>query len=315
MAQAKPAEPHTVTKTPSGIEIAYYDEPRRYYEVRKGWAVGMEPQEQDLWVEVPSVTTVLDVLDKPLGWWGMKTGVEGVVALWDKGILQRSMDGKLAVKSFDQKTWEYADVENVTGQLNLQKLTVNHTVRSAGDRGREAHDAFEAWAITGAIPEPANYNPEVQPYIRGLRQFCLDMGENWETEGVEVAVGSVEHQFAGRYDLRGKLKSDTKLITQSLTKDGKGPLKRGVKHTTIPGGTTGLIDLKTSKGIYPTHLMQLEGYEGAGIECGLEPTDWRAVLHISMHGTYEIKRAKASYEDFLAVRQVYDAMKRVEAVL
>jgi hypothetical protein len=41
-----------------------------------------------LWREVPSVTTVLGILDKPgLPWWGMKIGVEGVLELVRRGRL------------------------------------------------------------------------------------------------------------------------------------------------------------------------------------------------------------------------------------
>ena len=83
----------------------------------------------------------------------------------------------------------------------------------------------------------------------------------------------------------------------------------------MPGGISILSDVKTSKGVYGSHLLQLEGYEGASVECGYEPTDARAVLHLTPHGLYEFKRARASYEDFLAILATYHALERVEEAL
>jgi hypothetical protein len=76
-----------------------------------------------------------------------------------------------------------------------------------------------------------------------------------------------------------------------------------------------LIDAKTSKSIYSTHLLQLEAYEGAGVECGYEPTDMRAVLHVSEHGLYQLRRTDTAFEDWLAILHTYHAVGRVEAEL
>jgi hypothetical protein len=327
MKQVEFGEPATLTSTPSGIEIAYHVKPRRAYLVR-GYTRGTRVNVDEIldWREVPSVTTVLGCLDKPaLPWWGMKMGVEGLVELWERGFVRPAMDGKLAATVGAQ--WVYANTDNLVGLLTEQKLTVNHVLNKASDRGQGVHDAFEAWAATGTIPNPDAkvssegvesdlYSDEEKGYVRGLKQFCEDMGDSWQTDGAEVAVGSIEHGFAGRYDLRGHVVKDVKLVTRATTLAG-APLKRPSdrKTTIIPEGTKGLTDLKTSKGIYGSHLMQLEAYEGGGIECGYDPTDWRAVLHVTKDGLYEFKRARATYENFLDVLRVYRTLESVKEAL
>lgn len=318
-------EPKTMTLTPSGIEIAYFTEPKRCYKVRTSTAacVGCNAAGQTLdsrkqcgcaWKEVPSVTTVLKCLDKPaLPWWGMRIGLKGVLALIADGFLALDAEGRALVTV--NATWEYATPENVEQLLKERKLTTNHVVEQASTRGISAHDAFEAWAAVGKLPDPSEHPPEEHGYLVALRAFCDDMGDAWETGGVEVAVASVEHGFAGRYDLRGTITKDVTLVARGLTKDGKGALKKGPETTVVPAGKKLLIDLKTSKSIYNTHLLQLEAYEGASIECGYEPTDARAVLHVSEHGVYQFKRARATYEDFLAILHTYHALERVAEAL
>lgn len=330
--------PATLTNTPVGIEIAYFVEPRRAYAVRNPLGEGIrnptDPSEG--WVEVPSVTTVLKVLDKPaLPWWGMGIGVDGIIQLSQMGVARVAQDGKLVVPEIskdekgkivvsDAAVWVYATKENVIMHLTRMKLTVNHVLEDAGHRGVNVHDAFEAWSITGKVPNPAEvredgqplYAPEEQPYVEGLRKFTVDMGDAWETTGSEVAVGSIVHGFAGRYDLRGKTTKDVKLITRACTQTGE-PLKREKdrKAVVVPAGQMGLIDLKTSKSVYPNHLMQLEAYEGAGVEDGLEATDFRAVLHVTKDGLYQFKRARATFEDFLAVLRVHHTLESVKEAI
>jgi hypothetical protein len=207
-----------------------------------------------------------------------------------------------------------ATKESIVALLVSEKISINHQRDKAGVRGVGAHNAFEAWAITGQLPNPANHPVEEQGYVQGLLEFCKAMGDAWETEGVEVTVGSKEHGFAGRYDLRGKVNRDVRLVAKATTQAGK-PLASGPKFTTIPSGTTLLVDLKSSKSIYSTHLMQLEAYEGAGIECGYQPTDARAVIHVTADGLYQCKRAKATYDDFLAVLRTYNALASVKEAL
>lgn len=310
--------PKILTGTPSGVQIAYFTDPDpRGYKILKAEPGSDIPiyDSSDPWWEVPSVTTVLGVLDKPaLSWWGMRVGIKGVFELWDKGLLSFTEDGRLAASV--NAVWEYAspeDAGNIEKLLNANKLTVNHVRDNAGVRGQAAHDALEAWAVSGAVPDPREYPPEEFGYLVALVKFIDDMGGEFETGGVEIVVGSAEHGFAGRYDLRGRVLKDVLLVNRSLTKDGKSVLKSGPKKLIIRAGTKLLLDAKTSKGIYGSHLLQLEGYEGASVENGNGATDMRAVIHLSGLGEYQFFPVPETvgYPEWLAVLTTYNAMARV----
>lgn len=76
-------EPYGVADvvSPSGLEIHYEAGPKRLYRIRD-WGTEAD------WQEVPSVSTVLGVLDKPaLVYWGNKIGVDGVLELVERGLL------------------------------------------------------------------------------------------------------------------------------------------------------------------------------------------------------------------------------------
>jgi hypothetical protein len=85
--------------------------------------------------------------------------------------------------------------------------------------------------------------------------------------------------------------------------------KRANKVEELPGGRY-LLDLKTSSGVYQSHALQLAAYEGASVECGYEPTDYRAVIHVTKTGEYELVVTSATLEDFLAVRKTYEVLQR-----
>jgi hypothetical protein len=70
----------------------------------------MEKYPDEGWVDVPSVTTALGILEKPaLPWWGMKVGVEGVLELrrkrelWPASTLR--MSGAFASIARERTTW------------------------------------------------------------------------------------------------------------------------------------------------------------------------------------------------------------------
>ncbi len=296
--------PVATNTVPAGYVIEYFTEPKRKYEIDGEEAV--------------SVTTALNCLDKPaLPWWGMKVGVEGVIALIEAGLLTPATNPitNLPTLQYDFEGHGYVvNVDAIVKLLTSEKMTVNHVRDKAASRGLNAHDAFEAWCITGEVPTPTEFPLEEQGYVQSLVNFIRDTEGKLHAEAQEVIVGSKEHLFAGRYDLRASTSGDMKLVTSALTTSGT-PRKRGPFHTVVPGGSKLLIDLKTSKGVYASHLLQLEGYEGASIESGYEPTDARAVLHVTEHGLYEFKRARATYEDFLAILHTYHALARTEEAL
>ena len=89
-AQALANEPVVeTTTTPSGIEISFQWEPKRKYQVRYR---SHEYEGDDLWREVPSVTTVLGVLDKsgPLISAKVVEGHEEAMVISAMGIVLRT---------------------------------------------------------------------------------------------------------------------------------------------------------------------------------------------------------------------------------
>ena len=162
-------KPHSACETtPSGVVVRYQPHPRTY------WVNG---------VEVPSVTTVLDILAKPaLIYWAMKIGVQGVCVLQKMGI---------------EIPWD--DPEAVTALLVTHKLTVNHVKGKAATRGLSVHDALERWCRTKDVPDPADYPQEEAGYVKALVLFLVE--KQPEPLKFEVMVGSPKFGYAGRYDL------------------------------------------------------------------------------------------------------------------
>jgi hypothetical protein len=112
---------------------------------------------------------------------------------------------------------------------------------------------------------------------------------------LEVQVASLEHGFAGRYDVRCMIDA------------ARLGLPPGLKRLC-------LVDLKTSKRIYPlTHYPQLAGYELASVEMGFPATDAQFVLNTHPDGTYSFEQSYATGEDFLAYLGAMRAIRRLQA--
>jgi hypothetical protein len=270
--------------TPSGLEIRYTDKKHLYF-TREG-----SPNEPTEWREVPSVSTILKCLDKPaLPWWGMKIGVAGVLEL----IREHGLRPELS------SVEEIVGVPGTPGLLTAHKLTVNHVRDRAGERGVTVHDALEDFYVHGDLPNPDLWPEAQRGYVTGLLAFLRDV--DFEPDATECIVASQTHGYAGRYDVRGRVTkpAEVRVIAH------KDPAKD--IFATIQSGRY-LNDLKTSSGIYLEHFPQLEGYEGASVECGYEETDVRAVLHVCADGRYEFQPSRATHDDFLAVLACHNAL-------
>lgn len=296
--------------TPSGIEIRYHWVPKRKYEIRgpKGLVV-TDFRDSTRWNEVPSVTTVLDVLNKPgLPWWGMKVGVRGVWELCRQDVLgsrsdwQTPYENRQVDPDWDYKgdAWIEIDEARVIDLLTRYKLTVNHQRDKAGDRGVVVHDAFETWCKTGIIPDPAMFAEEERGYVLGLRKFLTDIEP--DSVAAEVMVGSLAHGYAGRYDARIYVPRKCEVVYKHTP-------KRGAHRAVLAPGTL-LVDLKTSSGVYPSHELQLAAYELGSVECGYGPSDGRGIIHVMPDGNYEFFRARAEPQDFLDVLAAYRAIEK-----
>jgi hypothetical protein len=300
----------TTSLTPAGIEIYYQWSPKRLYRLRRAQehSVGFPgdpPVTYRLglteWLEVPSVTKVLECLNKPsLPWWGMTVGVGGVARL----AAEQSPTPLYVVGTKDNFNIE-ATAERWVQRLIREKLTVNHVLSNAGDRGHSAHRALEAWAYYGTHPRPELFPEEERGYIEALLLFLQDCGETVRPLVNERMVGSLSWQYAGRYDIEVEILEPTKFVKHYTP-------KRPPRYETWEPGTY-LLDLKSGKDVYPlTHFRQLEAYEHARIECGYEPTRGRGVIHVSAEGKYKLVVSTASVTDFFNVRFVHRDNEGIE---
>lgn len=277
-----PAKGISTRTTPSGIEIYFQHEPVRLYRLNG--------------VRVPSVTDVLDILHKQaLVWWGMKVGMVGALEL---AALAAEKDGNLdnfALDFFGTSLEDLSDRDHPLLELmKKHELTTNDRKEAAGSRGTSVHNALENWARTGHLPSVDDYPDEERGYIQGLLGFLAEA--KLEPLDVEIMVGSVEFEFAGRFDLRARTEEHI--------------LDRGYRRRkrTVPAGK-GIWDLKTSKGIFDTHHLQTAGYRLALEEGGDGRSDYEAILNVQADGSWDVKFSDKKPHDFLAVRQAYGAVK------
>lgn len=271
--------------TPSGIEIYYQAGPKRLYRLRDTTGD---------WIDVPSVSQINDELASPgLTWWGMMIGVEGMISLW-----HMVNNGKLDETTYLNILWD-KDVQAAVDLLTKNKITVNHVRDKAGKRGTAVHDALEVWATTGKLAPPNIFNEDERGYVVGLNDFITDSGA--EPQVSEVMVASMKHMYAGRFDLGAVIPNGAEIVTKSY------PVKPS-KREKVKGGNW-LLDLKTSKYVYKTAHLQLAAYELAAKESYDFEYDHTGVIHVFPDGRYELVRGKATAEDWLTVRAVYDTMK------
>lgn len=281
--------------TPSGLEIEFSWEPKRQYRLRND-------SDPEAWVEVPSVTDVLSVLDKSaaLTWWGMRVGIEGVLRLYSMGMIMHT--GTYGLSVLTNQGWKAATLPMLEELIVKHKLSTNHRRDEAGKRGTAVHDVLEMWATGEKLPTLDLFPPSERGYVVGLYAFLADI-PSAEPLASEVMVGSLEHGFAGRYDVRFRTTEPHRVVVH------RTPVRGPQWADLAPGLYLG--DLKTTKDRYTSHDRQLEGYEGAGVECGYEPTDGRGVLLVSPDGHYKFIRSRATYQDFLNTLAVYKDEQRL----
>jgi hypothetical protein len=278
--------------TPSGIEVYYQSGPKRLYRIRNTQECGCTAT-PFLWQEVPSVSTVLGVLDKPaLVWWGQRIGVSGAINVlheapeaWSKRAIELDHDSFVAA---------------IVDELKERKLTVNHQRDKAADRGTNVHSALESWAETGITPDPRFFPENERGYVQGLVNFINDAHPHPLQS--EVMVASLDG-FAGRFDLLANLDFAGKVVTKTY------PKKEDIRSD-ISGAW--LLDLKTSKDVYPSYHLQLAAYMRGLGECGYGLPEHAGVVRVTDDGRYELVECRAIYEDFKRVLDAYNSIERIK---
>jgi hypothetical protein len=164
--------------------------------------------------------------------------------------------------------------DNVTASW-LRKATTAARDKAA-DIGTQVHDA----AASGLRLDQVG--PEVGPMLRQYRSWIEDTGAN--PLAVEKQVFNLSVGYAGTFDMIAR----------------------------FPNGQLWMIDLKTGKGTYPDHALQLEAYARAEIvgeddQIDREATDLlkqvkgRAILHLQPDG-WSFKVVPPSTETWIAFR-------------
>lgn len=288
-------EPYGVAQvvTPSGIEIYYQAGPKRLYRLRDTMPSGTYDVP---WIDVPSMSEILDILDSPLAWWGMQTGVAGVTELVEK----RHVD---VVNGVFVRGLVEQDANDLVRMLQEFKLTTNDTVKIAQDRGTSVHGALEYWADHGTQPDPDVYPPNERGYVQGLKSFLYD--SKAEPVVSERMVGSLELGFAGRPDLIADIPEGAHVFVHR-TEKGKGDKCEEIE----PGRY--LLDLKTSKYVYKKHHFQLAGYRLGLREAWDESVDAMGVIHVLPDGRYQLKTSDTTEDDFRALKAFYDVYVRTQ---
>jgi hypothetical protein len=157
--------------------------------------------------------------------------------------------------------------------------------REAGaDRGTAVHRVLEFWAREQTIPNLADFDASVSGYVQGLCAWLL--AANPQPTSIERCVGSREHRYAGRMDLRATIdKRDT------------------------------IIDLKTSKAgrAYPEAHIQAMAYSLADVECGSPVPQEILIVAVGEDGGFEQVTCEAEAGDWLNVLGAYRSMARLKS--
>jgi predicted RecB family nuclease len=226
-------------------------------------------------ISLPSVSTVLKVIDKPaLVYWGFRLGIRAGLA-----------------------APELTTEEDIYEEAKNQKLTPNQQRDAGGDRGTLRHDYFER-LVGGEALEPTNPDE-------------LALAVWWETQSkfvspllIEEPVWSLNHRYAGQPDL----------ITQ-YQGDGGRYLSRDQLPQYPSKSRLTLYDLKTSKNIYWTHWLQLAAYAHALREThGLWPEEW-AILHVrdGRARTEFREPSHELFDAFLGALTIYNALQKEDS--
>lgn len=224
--------------------------------------------------------------------WGFRIGYEGA---WE------------VYYNPDNEALDYgqAEKDELRAQLKARGLTPWSTRDRAADRGSWVHDILERLGQEGEVVTAGfldGFSEEYRGHVRAVLAWFLDYRPTFIA--TEVQVTSVEHGFSGRYDIR------CYITNQAFWKNEH----ERVEPCSGIDAALCLVDLKTSKDVYPTqHMPQLSGYDLASVEMGFPPTDAQFVLQTNPDGTYQFVRSWSEGEDFLAYLGALKAIRRIEA--
>lgn len=273
---------HTST-TPSGISILFEDgEPNSVTGKSKKRAYTVNGE------KLPSVTTILGILDKPgLPWAAEKLTAAGAVELAREGALPLHPAGVLSA-------------------MGARNLRFRQVWDGKADRGKLSHEDLVHLAAGRELPPLSDYPREQRGFISGVAAFMADYRPTIHES--ETMVASLEHGYSGRPDLVVTLGVD-RLLDGEPAPRGRGLLDLKTHEKlprTKPSQTHPRGQIKTP---YPENLLQLGLYEIARRESGYEPTDWQAVVSVDVEGTVDFTVSWLEPERALDMLPAYRTFK------
>lgn len=184
---------------------------------------------------------------------------------------------------------------NWAWKLGLEGQDMHAVKNMAADIGVVTHEICEC-ALRGTDPNMDIYKPADVEVALPLYEWFFDWWCNAELEavGIEVSVVSERWEFGGTLDLVARHP------------------KRGL----------GLLDYKTSSGVYESHYYQLSAYEVLWNEN--HPNDlikWVEVIHLDKYTGYGkvhpigVNLAVPYFEVFKHARAIYVLQKSVKSKL
>ena len=291
-----------LTVTPTGTAILFEDGigtsawrsyriaqlPERFMDDREDLAVEYVREHG---TKLPSVTTILGAtIEKPgLQWAAARMTAKACGELAKEGKLPPSPD----------EVWDV---------LYREGLTFRQQWDNKADRGTLTHEDLVHIAEGRELPSLNTYPPEQQQFVRGLACFLADLRPGIIES--EQMVASLSHGYAGRCDLVVEFEAQ-RFPDGTPTPQGRGlvdlktheKLPRTKPSKTYPDG-----QLKTP---YPENFLQLGLYEVARRECGLEATDWQAILTVDANGDYDFTCSWLQPEAALDFIPAYKTFKAV----
>lgn len=160
---------------------------------------------------------------------------------------------------------------------------------SAAERGTNVHERMvEALARNEGTPDLDVLSEDEQGYGQAMMKWWLDRKP--DVTHFEQCVLSLEHGFAGRFDLRCTLGNPRDARYQGI----------------------GIVDAKTSKRPYRSDHIQLRLYDIAAKECGIGEQEWLMVLQLCPDGTYVEHFCAATEAQALQTLDIYNEAKQLE---
>lgn len=219
--------------------------------------------------EVPSVTTILGVLDKP--------------------ALPRWAALEVATYAIENReSWQGLPARDA---LELLKKAPWAKSKSAADAGTDAHAYCEDLLLGRAADAPTDttFAPLYGEAITNVRNLITELRTNhtFTVVAVEATAWNTTHGYAGTFD-------GLHLIDGKLT----------------------LVDLKTSKDVYPDYALQLAAYRYAthillpdGTEIPMPQIDRCEIWHAPKEGTHKRVEVRADVDEFAAFTAALDIWK------